>query len=208
MTEEQQKSFLDSVQEKAEAAKKSAELAESSKTEAEKAVLIISNFTNSLAKLNPVKEVSVEQPTPLTKGKPIHDYLVDYDYYTAKASDINRSLALAGVAIVWLFRNPEGSKTLFPDPLLYPLWFLIISLGLDLLQYFLGAIFWGIFYEYKFHLWKRVKNKLTDEQVKDIEAPNLLSIPLVVIFFAKISAMVYAYYELFVFLQNKIAASK
>lgn len=203
MSKEQEKSILELAQEQATAAADSAKSAEKSKVDAEKATLLISNFAKSLAEFSTDKD---EQTKPLTKGKPIHDYLVDYDYYTGKASDINRSLALAGVAIVWLFRNPEGSKTLFPDNLLYPLWFLIISLSLDLLQYFLGAIFWGLFYERKYHLWKRAK-KLNDEQVKDIQAPNFLSIPLVVIFFAKISTMVFAYYELFMFLQDKISAA-
>lgn len=196
------KSVEELAKEYANAAVTFSKAAEKSNQEAAKSAAIVARFSKAIADLDATDSPQGKATTE-TKGKHIHAYLDDYDYYTGKTSDINRSLALAGVAIIWIFRNPESSQALFPETLLIPLWFLVISLILDLLQYFLGAMLWGIFYEYKYHLWKR-KKTITDEMAKDIEAPNILSVPLIVIFFAKIVSMVFAYYKLFFFLQDKI----
>ncbi len=134
------------------------------------------------------------------RGKHLNNYLEDYGYYTGKASEISRSLAFAGIAIIWIFRNPEGN--LFNYQLLLPLILLIITLGLDLAQYFLGSIFWGVFYERKYYEWK--KGTISNTDVQDIKAPNSLSLPLVFVFLVKIIFLIWAYIQLFFFIYYKI----
>ena len=70
-------------------------------------------------------------------------------YYeaSAKVSDLVRQLALAGIAVVWIFRlggeHPTGVH--LQKPLLLPLGSLILTLVTDLLQYVYKTIVWGLF---------------------------------------------------------------
>lgn len=132
-------------------------------------------------------------------SKKLKDYLCDFDTYTAKASEVNRQLAFAGIAIIWLFKNPEGNKYLFTHELITPLFFLIISLSLDLFQYLLGSIIWGIFFEIKERQIDR--GKIKDN---DIKAKRILSYAITFFFVLKIIAMCIAYYSLLSYLLPKL----
>ena len=78
----------------------------------------------------------------------LSDYKRDYYDFSGKASDVARSVAFAGVAIVWIFRvsGSDGPKP--PGSLLLPLALLAAGLGLDLLHYIWGAATWGLFHRY------------------------------------------------------------
>jgi hypothetical protein len=132
-------------------------------------------------------------------SKKIKDYLEEFYAFSSKASEVNRQLALAGVAIVWIFKNPEGSAKLLPEGLIMPLIFLIISLSIDLLHYLIGTIIWGIYFEYKEY--QVNKGKIQDGNIK---APNILSYIITALFFLKIIAMCVAYIQLLQFLSGKI----
>lgn len=71
-----------------------------------------------------------------------------YQESTAKASDIVRQLALAGIAVVWIFKVGTGIY-IFPSSLLSALEWFCITLGLDLAQYVVKAATWGIFQRMK-----------------------------------------------------------
>ncbi len=71
----------------------------------------------------------------------------DYNYHTTKASDVARQLAMAGLAIVWIFKIGDGNKIKIPDDLLYPLGMFALALSLDLLQYIVASIILGRFYK-------------------------------------------------------------
>ena len=43
-----------------------------------------------------------------TNVKTIDNYKSDYEFYTGKASEINRSLALGGIAIIWIFKSTSN----------------------------------------------------------------------------------------------------
>lgn len=132
-------------------------------------------------------------------GRKIEDYLEEFYTFTAKASDVSRQLALAGIAIIWIFKNPDGSDKVIPQELTKPTFFLVSSLGVDLIQYLVGAIIWGLFFEYK--EWQVNKKKVEN---KNITAPNLFSWTITSLFFIKIALMLTAYIYLFDFLKNKI----
>lgn len=132
-------------------------------------------------------------------SKKLKDYLDDFDTYTSKASEVNRQLAFAGIAIIWLFKNPEGNKSLFTHELITPLFCLIISLSLDLFQYLLGSIIWGIFFEIK-------ERQINKGEIKDndIKANRILSYAITFFFVLKIIAMCIAYYFLLAYLLPKL----
>lgn len=57
-----------------------------------------------------------------------------YYYATGQVSQIARQLALAGIAVVWLFKAGEGSSFLLPDELALALVAFFAALILDLFQ--------------------------------------------------------------------------
>jgi hypothetical protein len=52
-----------------------------------------------------------------------------------KSSEINRQLALAGIAIIWVFKQDKAGRQSIPFDLFLPGLLIIISLALDLLQH-------------------------------------------------------------------------
>jgi hypothetical protein len=125
----------------------------------------------------------------------LEDYSNRYSAITAKASEVNRQLALAGIAIIWIFKNPETANTLIPATLVTPLFFFLLSLAIDLIHYVVGSIVWGLFFEIK----ERQVNKGTIQD-DNIKAPNILSWILTFIFFIKISSMIVGAYYLIMFI--------
>jgi hypothetical protein len=73
-------------------------------------------------------------------------------YYTKKAGDISRQLGLAGIGVIWVFRVTSGQTPslgeigAIPRIFYCPLLLIVISLGLDALQYIIGAIVWAFPY--------------------------------------------------------------
>jgi len=66
----------------------------------------------------------------------------NYYAYTGKASEITRSLALASLALVWIFKDTNGQ---LPKILFLPSTLAILALACDLAQYVAGSIAWGGF---------------------------------------------------------------
>lgn len=69
-------------------------------------------------------------------------------YYTQKASDLNRQLGLAALALIWLFKiSPTTEQThsaILSSSFKGPLALIIISLAIDVFQYFLGTLVWAV----------------------------------------------------------------
>jgi len=62
---------------------------------------------------------------------------------SAKASDVARQLAFAGLAVVWAFRRSEfydGQRSFIPGDLLLPATAFAAGLFFDLMQYSFGAL--------------------------------------------------------------------
>lgn len=137
------------------------------------------------------------------KGKSLNDYLEFIRFFTTNASTVNRSLALGGIAIVWIFKKPDSLPAIHKGLLNGPLLLLTLSLALDLLQYFFGAIAWKIFYERKYWVWKH-KKQFENEYALDIQAPNWISLPLYLFWLFKIASMIIAYIALLQYLARQL----
>ena len=134
-----------------------------------------------------------------TNIKTIDDYKKDYEYYTSKASEINRSLALGGIAVIWIFRTTLSGAPVIPPVLLTPLIWLVVALGLDLLQYVGGGLIWLIYYRYKE---SQIDRKVITAD-SDIKAPKILPFIIHVFYWAKLISTGIAYYLLITFLISK-----
>src|SRR5215470_3628537 len=67
-----------------------------------------------------------------------------YDF-SKSLSDIARILGLAGIALVWLFKQQEKGKNVVPPGLHIPTMLILASLTLDFLQYVWSSAAWGGF---------------------------------------------------------------
>ncbi len=149
------------------------------------------------------KQDEVAKSEKQKKGKTLNDFLSFTNAYTSNASTVNRSLALGGIAIIWIFKRPDPNQPIIKGLLDGPLLLLATSLALDLLQYFFGAVAWKIFYERKYWIWKKKKN-FESSFVNDITAPNYISGPIYALWFFKILFMIIAYYYLIVYLIHEL----
>jgi hypothetical protein len=68
------------------------------------------------------------------------DLREEFYSHTGSLSTVNRQLAFAGIAVVWIFVVKKNSEIYIPDGLFWPLVLFIFSLMLDLSQYFYSSI--------------------------------------------------------------------
>lgn len=121
-------------------------------------------------------------------------------YYTGKLSDISRSLAFAGIAIIWIFRIGTGTDTKFPEDLIYPAVFLVATLFLDLLHYSYSAIAWSLFYHFK-------QSALGADSKENVISPLSLVGIGYFLFIAKVFSIFMAYYFLLRFIWQNLKFS-
>jgi len=76
-------------------------------------------------------------------------YKDDYYYFTGKLGDINRQIAFAGIAIIWIFKKEDGENIILCKDLIFPSILFAIALACDLLQYIYQSLTWAIFYRLK-----------------------------------------------------------
>jgi hypothetical protein len=108
-----------------------------------------------------------------------------YEAFSGKASDIVRQLALAGIGIAWLFRSTSAGADRVDPKLINASFFIVIALGLDLLQYLVATTIWLCYFRYK----ERHGAKLDTE----FDAPPSFSWPSYTFFYLKSVALLIAY---------------
>jgi|ERR1051326_1704543 hypothetical protein len=133
--------------------------------------------------------------------KSLEDHLEDCYELSKRTSEISRQLAFAGIAVVWIFKNPDTEPTIIKDGLILPLFLWVICLGIDLLQHFFGSLASYIF----FHV-KQYQFDKKEIDGKDIPAPYWMDFTATAFFILKTIANVWAYIELGKFLLPKIIA--
>lgn len=120
--------------------------------------------------------------------------------FTEKLSDINRQLAFAGIAVIWIFKVQIGDKLTIPDELILPLIFIVSSLCFDLMHYLYGSIAWTIFHRVKENA---LSNKKIDKTA-DIKAPKWIPNLTYVFFFSKVATNIIGFIFLFIYLFNEL----
>jgi hypothetical protein len=109
----------------------------------------------------------------------------NYYFYSGKTSDIIRQLALAGIAIVWLYKVDRGGAMKIPVELRDPLLLIVIGLALDLLQYATATGVWGVY--------QRQKEEKGTAEDQDFKAPSAINLPTIFLFISKVVCVAFAY---------------
>ena len=131
----------------------------------------------------------------------IADTLKAYKDFSTKASDTTRALALAGIAVVWVFRvkRADAPTNIFLDSeLVLPATLFVLALALDVFQYVYAAAAWGIFHRVLEH------NKISQD--KEFMAPATINWPTLFFFWVKLITVVAAYILLILNLVRRLQA--
>ena len=123
----------------------------------------------------------------------LSEFRSSYYTFTEKARDTSRSLALAGIGVIWILRVENGVAPPAPMPALLPaLAFLCASLGLDAMQYAVQSAVWGIFTRSQ-----EIKLKATEDSDPSVEASPLLNWPGLGLFWLKLACSALGFVLLF-----------
>ncbi len=122
----------------------------------------------------------------------LQDYRDAFYTFTEKASDLNRQLAFAAIAIIWLFKKDVGGQPSIPVQLILPGILIVSSLVFDMLHYCVASIIWRGFY--------RSKENAGFRENAELSAPVWAERPIWLLFGAKISCAMAAYIIIGVFL--------
>jgi len=141
-------------------------------------------------------EMNSSATTEQADGICLPDAWAYFSDHSGRASDVNRQLAFAAIAIVWVFRGAEGGPLSIPNQLLWAGLFSSLALAADLVHYLVAAICWGT---YARHLEK--KHYRTDQRFK---APTWLNTPAWIFFAGKIVAVAIAYGFIAVFMVRAV----
>lgn len=120
-----------------------------------------------------------------------------YYFNSGKASDIVRQLALAGIALIWIFKTDIAGQPKLPAELIWPAILIVAGLAMDLLQYVVASAIWGTFGRRK-----EMSGVGADDE---FEAPRELNWPGLFFYGAKVLIIGFAYWLLVLYLVHKLA---
>jgi hypothetical protein len=124
-----------------------------------------------------------------------------YYSHSGNASAAARQIAFAGIAVVWVFNQPQSGNPIgLPEQLVVVLLLLCATLAFDLLQYSLSTAIWGFYSRRKE---KELRHKFHDDP--SIEPPRQLNWPGIAMFWLKLCALLGAYAVLARYLTASLA---
>ena len=115
----------------------------------------------------------------------LSEYRDTYYVLSAKASDVARQLAFAGMAIIWIFKLDSKPIPVIPKQLIIPTCFFVCALASDLLHYIVATSIWG-----SFRWWQEKNKKIADPNLK---ASKYLNWPILFLFAIKLGLVAIGY---------------
>lgn len=129
------------------------------------------------------------------------------EFYSGQASDLNRNLGYAGLALVWIFKKdiPDGGDVnahlQIPTILIVASASIVASLLCDWIQYIYGSLFWGRRLKEEEAKWQSTSEKYEDHRFQNPTS----AIEVFEIFWkAKLILMAFAYLLILIFLMMKM----
>jgi len=126
----------------------------------------------------------------------LSQYKDDLYFFTGKLSDINRQIAFAGIALIWIFKKNNGAEVIICKELVLPSILLAYALGFDILQYIYQSITWALFYRYH--------EKRANGEDTEILASKYLNYPSWLLFIVKVIFVLLAYKFIIEYLIDKL----
>lgn len=121
-----------------------------------------------------------------------------YEAYSGKLSSVNRQLAFAGIAVIWLFRISDHGKITIPEGMIIPIFLFVVSFFFDILQLLSQSLIW-----YSYYWYKRKKGTKEDDEMNEPEWPNIIPWSLLIL---KVIALIIAYWFLGLYLLKELCA--
>ena len=119
-----------------------------------------------------------------------------YRECSGKASEVTRTLALSGVALIWVFAIQGDSGYKLPRGLLWPSVLIVLTLLLDLLQYVFHSLIYGAY--------ARILEHRETSEDTELAAPPWFNWPALVCFWSKLGTIAWAYAVLLRFLWSQL----
>jgi hypothetical protein len=126
----------------------------------------------------------------------LKDYLEAYHEFSGKTSEVNRQLALAGIAAIWLFGGSASSQPTVAAEFVLPGMLFVASLACDLLQYLTASLIWKVFH--------RIRERSGIRPDEDVKAPSVFSHILEIYFYTKVALTVAGYAIVLVLLWSRM----
>jgi len=114
-----------------------------------------------------------------------------YEDISRISSTVNRQLCFAGIGIIWIFNKSSNSISV-PHELFLPSFLFILSLFLDIVQYYIQTIIW-----HRFYLSRRRKGIKEGQEADEPESYNTISW---IFFYSKVAVLIVGYVFLGIFL--------
>lgn len=134
--------------------------------------------------------------------KPLKEWRDEAIQTSTKLSDINRSFAFAGIAIIWIFRNADQNGLIIPESLILPLVLIVVSFVLDYFQYL-----WKLVNSYHLYYSKERlfdQGKLSSEDISDVKIKNFYRTVTWVFFVGKLLSLICGYVLIFCYLIGRL----
>lgn len=110
----------------------------------------------------------------------------NYTDLSSILSTVNRQVALAGIAIVWIFVIKNNGIYTVDSKLLLPLGCFVLGLSLDMIQYIYSTAVWGLYSRYK------EKSGIKDDE--EVSPLKYINWPTIVFFWLKIISVLVGYF--------------
>jgi hypothetical protein len=138
----------------------------------------------------------------------LSEYNKKGDDYTGKASEIVRQMLLGGIALIWLFKETDGTISKIDRSLLYPTFTICLALIFDLLQYVVGGHIWKQFFRAKegevIKSLKGINQPTEDERDPDVKAPKSLGNTIYFFYWGKIGLMILSYIMIIKYIVDRL----
>ena len=126
----------------------------------------------------------------------LYEYKDTYEGHTSTLSNINRSIAFAGIAVVWIFKKTEAGEISLDEDFLLPVILFIAGLAFDMLQYIYQSLAWYFVFrnkERQFQERRRTEVEPSDE----FEHSYWITYPAWTLFTIKVSFVIVGFTILF-----------
>lgn len=128
----------------------------------------------------------------------LRDVKTEYEVYTQKASDLARQLALAGLAIIWIYKTGTLPVLEIPAPLYTAGFWMVVTLTIDMLQYVISAVLW----RWQFRKFESDWHKLDN----DVPIRREIAWPSFAFWYLKIGTLAIGYFLILEYLAGRVLA--